>query len=233
MPGPRAAGRAAWRVQAFCLRQNLGGGGIHFRRAFISNGVPAGRQPCGVVLPWSTWAMMATFLKCSFCIVLFSFFYGKAMPGPRAAGRAAWRVQAFCLRQNLGGGGIHFRRAFISNGVPAGRQPCGVVLPWSTWAMMATFLKCSFCIVLFSFFYGKATRGPAPRGAPGGGSTHATSLPAARFRPQVEICTQFCIICRSLVFCKPFLPGFSKKTAGFCNFYGKAPAEAPLLRRFR
>ena len=39
--------------------------------------------------------MMATFLKCSFCIVLFSFFYGKAMPGPRAAGRAAWRVQAF------------------------------------------------------------------------------------------------------------------------------------------
>ena len=164
MPGPRAAGRAAWRVQAFCLRQNLGGGGIHFRRAFISNGVPAGRQPCGVVLPWSTWAMMATFLKCSFCIVLFSFFYGKAMPGPRAAGRAAWRVQAFCLRQNLGGGGIHFRRAFISNGVPAGRQPCGVVLPWSTWAMMATFLKCSFCISSISFSLWQGHAGPRTAG---------------------------------------------------------------------
>ena len=26
--------------------------------------------------------------------------------------RAEWRVQAFCRRQNLGAGGIHFRRAF-------------------------------------------------------------------------------------------------------------------------
>ena len=108
---------------------------------------------------------MATFLKCSFCIVLFSFFYGKAMPGPRAAGRAAWRVQAFCLRQNLGGGGIHFRRAFISNGVPAGRQPCGAVLPWSTWAMMATFLKCSFCISSISFSSMARPRGAPRRGA--------------------------------------------------------------------
>ena len=109
--GPRAAGRAAWRVQAFCLWQNLGGGGIHctavgsfaalrlwrapcgcFRRAFLSNGVPAGRQPCGAAFPWSTQAMMATFLACSLCIVFFSFFDSKATPGPRAAGHAGRRA---------------------------------------------------------------------------------------------------------------------------------------------
>ena len=100
------------------------------------------------------------------------------MPGPRAAGRAAWRVQAFCLRQNLGGGGIHFRRAFISNGVPAGRQPCGAVLPWSTWAMMATFLKCSFCISSISF-----SSMARPRGAPRRGArrmARTSVLPAAK-----------------------------------------------------
>ena len=32
--------------------------------------------------------------------------------GGRMAGRRVWAVQAFCRRQNLGGGGIHFRRAF-------------------------------------------------------------------------------------------------------------------------
>ena len=32
-------------------------------------------------MPWSMWALMAMFLKCSFCIILFSFFSGKAAPG--------------------------------------------------------------------------------------------------------------------------------------------------------
>ena len=59
-------------------------------RQFKSFGGPAGRQPCGVVLPWSTWAMMATFLKCSFCISSISFSLWQGHAGPRAAGRT-WR----------------------------------------------------------------------------------------------------------------------------------------------
>ncbi len=234
MPGPRAAGRAAWRVQAFCLRQNLGGGGIHFRRAFISNGVPAGRQPCGAVLPWSTWAMMATFLKCSFCISSISF---SSMARPRGAPRRGARRMA--RTSVLPAAKPWRRRNSFPPSIYIKRGPRRASALWGGLAVVDVGddgdIPQMFILHIFNllFFYGKATRGPAPRGAPGGGSTHATSLPAARFRPQVEICTQFCIICRSLVFCKPFLPGFSKKTAGFCNFYGKAPAEAPLLRRFR
>ena len=39
------------------------------------------------------------------------------------AARAEWRVQAFCRRQNLGAGGIHFRRAFESLKGEAGQRP--------------------------------------------------------------------------------------------------------------
>lgn len=35
--------------------------------------------------------------------------------------------------------------------IPAGCQPCGAVLPWSMWALMAMFLKCSFCTSSISF----------------------------------------------------------------------------------
>ena len=39
--------------------------------------------------------------------------------------RAEWRVQAFCHRQNLGAGGIHFRRACERNRGPHGACPVG------------------------------------------------------------------------------------------------------------
>ena len=37
--------------------------------------------------------------------------------------RAKWRVQAFCQGQNLGAGGIHFRRAWNENRGPPGASP--------------------------------------------------------------------------------------------------------------
>ena len=39
--------------------------------------------------------------------------------------RAKWRVQAFCQGQNLGAGGIHFRRAWNENRGPHGASPEG------------------------------------------------------------------------------------------------------------
>ena len=39
--------------------------------------------------------------------------------------RAKWRVQAFCQGQNLGAGGIHFRRAWNENRGPHGAIPVG------------------------------------------------------------------------------------------------------------
>ena len=39
--------------------------------------------------------------------------------------RAKWRVQAFCQGQNLGAGGIHFRRAWNENRGPHGASPGG------------------------------------------------------------------------------------------------------------
>ena len=39
--------------------------------------------------------------------------------------RAKWRVQAFCQGQNLGAGGIHFRRAWNENRGPHGASPVG------------------------------------------------------------------------------------------------------------
>lgn len=48
------------------------------------------------------------------------------MMGERAAGddRAERRAQAFCRRQNLGAGGIHFRRAYQipKGGAASGRR---------------------------------------------------------------------------------------------------------------
>ena len=40
--------------------------------------------------------------------------------------RAEWRVQAFCRRQNLGAGGIHFRRACQ---IPPGGLPARPAAP--------------------------------------------------------------------------------------------------------
>ena len=39
--------------------------------------------------------------------------------------RAEWRVQAFCRRQNLGAGGIHFRRAYKKIWGPRRAGPVG------------------------------------------------------------------------------------------------------------
>ena len=39
--------------------------------------------------------------------------------------RAEWRVQAFCRRQNLGAGGIHFRRASNIKWRPRGASRWG------------------------------------------------------------------------------------------------------------
>ena len=161
---------------------------------------------------------------------------GIGEPPNRPSGRRhQCAVRAFCRRQNLGAGGIHrtavggfaalrmwrtpcgcFRRAFISNGVPAGRQPCGAVLPWSTWAMMATFLKCSFCIYYLLLFrcqsHARSARHRS-KGLPG--PQRRSRRPGTPSGPRsggpVRIRTQFCIICRRRIFCKPSRPVFSKK----------------------
>ena len=66
--------------------------------------------------------------------------------GPRKAGRAVWRVQVFYEVKSWRKAEFTSAAQVKSNGAPAGRQTCGAVLPWSTWAIMATFLRCSFCI---------------------------------------------------------------------------------------
>ena len=70
-----------------------------------------------VVLPWSTWAMMATLRKCSFCIV-YSSSLGKTTGAPHSGARQVARTNNF-RRKFLAQGGIHFRRASpIHSGVP-------------------------------------------------------------------------------------------------------------------
>ena len=101
-------------AQAFCLWQNLGAGGIHFRRAcektreategrgFLSrpsvggscstcSARPAGRTRRTTSCCWDKAVSCST--------------------GPHRRWGGACAVQAFCRRQNLGAGGIHFRRA--------------------------------------------------------------------------------------------------------------------------
>ena len=96
-----------------------------------------------VVLPWSTWAMMAIFLSFSFFIPCSPDCTARP-PGPRKAGRAHWRVQVFYEVKSWRKAGFTPAAQVKLYGVPAGRQPRGAVLPWSTWAMMAIFLSFSF-----------------------------------------------------------------------------------------
>ena len=101
-------------AQAFCLRKNLGAGGIHFRRACEkTREATEGRG----FLPRPSVGG-----SCSTCSArpagrtrrTTSCYWDKAVScstGPHRRWGGACAVQAFCLRQNLGAGGIHFRRA--------------------------------------------------------------------------------------------------------------------------
>ena len=77
--------------------------------------------------------------------------------GPPQSGARRMARSSVFRRKTLAQAEFTSAEQFKSFGAPAGRQPCGAVLPWSTWAIMATFLKCSF--FMQSFFYGKAAKG--------------------------------------------------------------------------
>ena len=60
------------------------------------------------------------------------------------AGRRVWAVQAFRRRQNLGGGGIHFRRAFqISTDTTKKATPirCGLFYGGDYWTRTSDLLR--------------------------------------------------------------------------------------------
>ena len=105
-------------------RQNLGAGGIQFRRAFQS----FQRNPWGACAPRNRphHNRSHDIKDIHSCSRFLSYFY--AVVGPSSGAYAPprlRRVRAFCRRQNLGAGGIHFRRAFQS----FQRNPWGACAP--------------------------------------------------------------------------------------------------------
>ena len=98
-------------VQAFCHRQNLGAGRIHFARAFQS---PKGGATNGSETQKKM--RLVDTSRIFFCPVLIK----KMQPGtgPHTVGRRFCAVQAFLRSKNLGAGAIHLPRAFE---IPKGR----------------------------------------------------------------------------------------------------------------
>ncbi|MFQ9917192.1 MAG: hypothetical protein ACLRWQ_13205 [Flavonifractor plautii] len=108
-PRPPPAGRAAWCVRCFCRRQTLIGGFISPQ----SNENRAPRPACGKVELRRRDRQRQR--QTRYLAALPDTEVSGAFPCLRSlscarlpAGRAAWRVQAFCRRQNLGLGRIHF-----------------------------------------------------------------------------------------------------------------------------
>ena len=106
----RTAGRCVCAVQAFCRRRNLGGGRIHFRRAFQS----FQRNPWGACAPRNRphHNRSHDIKDIHSCSRFLSYFY--AVVGPSSGAYAPprlRRVRAFCRRQNLDAGRIYSARA--------------------------------------------------------------------------------------------------------------------------
>ena len=141
---PPLAAAPSGASQAFCRRQNLGAGGIHFRRAVL---IPLGWSDQGERNPKIKDRQRRSFIFvtahrfCCPCALLYVARKGmcarETLVGfplhiksparrrpilrsknacskkPPLAAAPSGASQAFCRRQNLGAGGIHFRRAVL------------------------------------------------------------------------------------------------------------------------